>query len=280
MPGTEPCLPTAAPRGRPPLLGSISQPGRQRRDHMPNWSQQEVCALISAKRELYMEEIDMLDGRDLMTTDVNRWLHVSTLVMDAGFSPCLRDGPSCKTKWHQILPDYKRIADYHSRMGTNTPDYWEQAPVERLAGGLPRSFSQETFNQLHEWNGRRPHITPPHVRDLLAPNDRNYQANDEDPHDSATEDVDDSVPTSEERSPSLGFGSQRTQPGSPELRGPPVTLHLHHAALLLWEYIVPAIFHLHKSQQQLTEPLLQHPTSFLLQRRLAMYPHGKQAVLG
>jgi hypothetical protein len=70
-----------------------------------------------------MEEIDIPDGRDLMTTDVNRWLRVSTLLMDAGFSPCLRDGPSCKTKWHQILPDYKRIADYHSRTSTNTPDY-------------------------------------------------------------------------------------------------------------------------------------------------------------
>jgi hypothetical protein len=50
---------------------------------MPNWSQQEVSALISAKRELYMEELDMPDKRDLMITDVNRWLHVSTLVMDA-----------------------------------------------------------------------------------------------------------------------------------------------------------------------------------------------------
>jgi hypothetical protein len=52
---------------------------------MPNWSQQEVSALISAKRDLYMEELDMPDGRDLMTTDVNRWLRVSSLVIDVGF---------------------------------------------------------------------------------------------------------------------------------------------------------------------------------------------------
>jgi hypothetical protein len=92
----------------------------------------------------------MPDGHDLITIDVNRWLCVSSLVMDVGFSPCMRDGSSCKTKWHQILTDYKRIADYHSRTGTNSLDYWEQSAAERVAGGLQRSFSQELFNQLHE----------------------------------------------------------------------------------------------------------------------------------
>jgi hypothetical protein len=160
---------------------------------MLNWSQQKVSALISAKRELYMEELDMPDGHDLMTTDVNRWLRVSMLVMDAGFSPCMRDASSCKTKWHQILPNYKRIADYHSRTGTNTLDYWEQAPTERLVRGLPRLFSQELFNQLHEWNGTRLHITPLNVRDLLASNDCNYEHDIQDTYESEGEDVEENV---------------------------------------------------------------------------------------
>jgi hypothetical protein len=133
-----------------------------------------------------------------MTTDVNTWLRVSMLVMDAGFSPCMRDASSCKTKWHQILLDSKRIAIYHSCTGTNTLDYWEQDPAERLAGGLPRSFLQELFNQLHEWNGTRPHITPPHMRDLLAPNDCNYEPDTQDTHESEGEDVEENVPGMEE----------------------------------------------------------------------------------
>jgi hypothetical protein len=135
----------------------------------------------------------MHDGRDLMTTDSNRWLRVSQFVMDTGFSPCMRDASSCKMKWHQILPDYKRIADYHFHIGMNSVDYWQQAPGERLAGGLSRSFSQELFNQLHEWNTTRPHITPPHVRDLLAPNDSNYEVGTQDAQESEGKELEESV---------------------------------------------------------------------------------------
>jgi hypothetical protein len=77
-----------------------------------------------------MEELDMLDGQGLMTTNANRWLRVSSLVMDVGFFPCMRDGSSCKTKWHHILPNYKRIVDYYFYTSTNTLNYWEQAHAE------------------------------------------------------------------------------------------------------------------------------------------------------
>jgi hypothetical protein len=157
----------------------------------------------------------MPDGRDLMTTNVNRWLRVSSLVMDAGFSPCMKDGSSCKTKWHQILPDYKRITDYHSHTGTNSPDYWEQSATKRVAGGLPRSFSQELFNQLHEWNGTRPHITPLHVRDLLIPNDCNYRAQDDEAQDSEGIDVEGSIPALEDPPPTVRFGSGDSQESLP-----------------------------------------------------------------
>lgn len=76
---------------------------------------QEVLALISAKREMFLEELDVVDGRDLMTPETTKWIRISQEVMHAGFSPCLRDGPACKTKWNQILPEYKHIADYLGR---------------------------------------------------------------------------------------------------------------------------------------------------------------------
>jgi hypothetical protein len=131
---------------------------------------------------------------------------------------CMRDGSSCKTKWHQILLDYKKIAHYHSRIGTNSLDYWEQSDAESIAGGLPRLFSQELFNQLHEWNGTMSHITPPHVRDLLASNDGNYRAQDDEVQDSQGEDVEGSVPALEDPPSTVRFSfgdSQESLPANP-----------------------------------------------------------------
>jgi hypothetical protein len=98
-----PPAPTPAPRTR------------QRKDRQPNWSPQEMSALIAAKKELFLEELDAVDGRDLMNPESSRWMRVSQHVMRAGHSPCLRDGPACKTKWNQLVPDYKRIVDFHAR---------------------------------------------------------------------------------------------------------------------------------------------------------------------
>jgi hypothetical protein len=58
-----------------------------------------------------------------MNPDATKWIHVSDHVMCAGFSPCLCNGLAYKTKWNQLIPDYKRIADYHSRTGQNVVDY-------------------------------------------------------------------------------------------------------------------------------------------------------------
>jgi len=87
-------------------------PKRARKDQGPNWLPQEISALIAVKREMFLEELDTVDERDLMTPKTNKWNQVSHEVMWASFSPYLRDGPACKTKWNQLIPDYKRIADY------------------------------------------------------------------------------------------------------------------------------------------------------------------------
>jgi hypothetical protein len=100
-----------------------SRTSRARKDRQPNWSQHEISALIVAKREFFLEELDAVDGRDLMNLEASKCIHVSQYVMRAGHSPCMRDGPAYKAKWNLLLPDHKRIADFHARIGRNGMDY-------------------------------------------------------------------------------------------------------------------------------------------------------------
>jgi hypothetical protein len=70
--------------------------------------------------------------------------------MRAGHSPCLRDGPACKAKWNQLILDYKRLADYLACTGRNLVQYWDMSTTERIAEGLPRSFSEDLYHQIHK----------------------------------------------------------------------------------------------------------------------------------
>jgi hypothetical protein len=70
--------------------------------------------------------------------------------MRAGHSPCMRDGPAYKAKWNQVIPDYKRIVDFHARIGRNGLEYWELSTSEHSLEGLPKTFSQELYDQIHE----------------------------------------------------------------------------------------------------------------------------------
>jgi hypothetical protein len=133
-----------------------------------------MLALVDAKRDEYFDELETVDARDLMDPDVTKWSRISDKVMARGHSPCVRDHAMCKSKWHLLIPDYRRIADYHARTGTNTELYWSQTTREHVEEGLPKSFSPEVYCRIHEWFGRRPQIQPPHVRDLLHPGDSNY----------------------------------------------------------------------------------------------------------
>ena len=149
--------------------GDTSQ--KARRDRRPNWSLNEMIALVDAKREEFLEELDAIDGRDLMDSEVTKWSRISDKIMSSGFSTHYRDGMACKGKWHLLLPDYRRVADYHARTGINDEDYWLLTPNELTAEKLPKAFSKEIYVRIHEWFGRRPQIQPPHVRDLLNPHD-------------------------------------------------------------------------------------------------------------
>ena len=48
--------------------------------------------------------------------------------------------------------------------------------MERKNEGLPRSFSQDIFNNINEWFENRSSMQPPHTRDLLSNEDSNYSA--------------------------------------------------------------------------------------------------------
>ena len=110
-----------------------------------------------------------------MTPDTSKWIHVSHFVNTACFSPVPRDGPACTTKWNQLVPDYKHIADNLSKTRRNVVDYWDLSCVERKVEGLPQVFAHDVYEAIHEWYGNRPMIQPPHVRDTLAPSDGNYR---------------------------------------------------------------------------------------------------------
>jgi len=75
-----------------------------------------------------------------MILEVTRWMRVAEKVMKAGVSPCPRDGHSYKAKWSQILLDYKRIYNYHSRSGQNIHDFWSLTCDQQKLEGLPKQF--------------------------------------------------------------------------------------------------------------------------------------------
>lgn len=109
-----------------------------------------------------------------MNPDATKCICVSDHVMCASFSPCLLDGPACETKQNQLIPDYMRIANYHSQTGHNVANYWKQSVGERKAEGLPRAFSKEVFNAIHEWYRNRPQIQPPHICNFLVLRNGNF----------------------------------------------------------------------------------------------------------
>lgn len=85
----------------------------------------EIKALIEGKRDMLLEDIEnnVTDVRKSMATDSKRWQRISNHVMKAGFSTCLRDAAACKSKWNQLLPEFKRLADYIPRADPTEPLY-------------------------------------------------------------------------------------------------------------------------------------------------------------
>jgi hypothetical protein len=69
-----------ASRSKRPGIPLPTPPARStgaRNDRQPNWSQYEISTLIAAKKELFLEELDAVDGRDLMNPEASKWIRVS-----------------------------------------------------------------------------------------------------------------------------------------------------------------------------------------------------------
>ena len=64
-------IPRAPPSATPP--GPTPSPAkRARKDRGPNWLPQEIAALIAAKREMYFQDLDTVDDRDLITPETSK----------------------------------------------------------------------------------------------------------------------------------------------------------------------------------------------------------------
>ena len=70
--------PTRA-RGKRPSTSDSQENSSQkaRRDRRPNWSLNEMIALVDAKRDEFLEELDVIDGRDIMDSEVTKWNRIS-----------------------------------------------------------------------------------------------------------------------------------------------------------------------------------------------------------
>jgi len=99
---------------------SVSLPSNsrcRRKERCHNWQVSETLVLIDAKRWQHDLEKNTLDRRHLMESDMTKWMRVAEHVNRVGFSPCICNGNACKSKWNQILPDYKNISNYQCRSG-------------------------------------------------------------------------------------------------------------------------------------------------------------------
>lgn len=70
---------------RPSTLDSQGETSQKPcRDRHPNWNLPEMLALLDAKHEEFLEELDVVDGRDLMDFEVTKWSHISDKVLAPG----------------------------------------------------------------------------------------------------------------------------------------------------------------------------------------------------
>ena len=47
-------------------------PSKRWKEHDPNWTHEEILALVEAKKEEYLEEMEVVDVRDLMATNISK----------------------------------------------------------------------------------------------------------------------------------------------------------------------------------------------------------------
>lgn len=160
----------------------LGQSTKARKERASNWSALEVLDMVAAKRQEFLEDIEVEDARELMNPEHTRWGKVASKVNEAGIlrgghSP--RDALACKYKWQTLLADYKKVADFQRGTGLVGTEYFELKSKERKEKRLLVQFFEEVYVQMHDWLQHKPTMQPPHSRDLLSPGDGNYNFQEE-----------------------------------------------------------------------------------------------------
>ena len=89
-----------------------TRPSKRCKEHDSNWICEEI--LVEAKREEYLEEMEVVDVRDLKATDISKWGHIVEKVNSITRNEIVCEGPAYKHKWQSTLSEYKCIANFHA----------------------------------------------------------------------------------------------------------------------------------------------------------------------
>jgi len=59
-----------------------------------------------------MANIKKVDGCDQFETIMNKWKNISKVVMKVSCFEHIRNGLTCKDKWHTIVSDFEKTYDF------------------------------------------------------------------------------------------------------------------------------------------------------------------------
>ena len=133
----------------------------------------EMLALVCAKCQEFLDELDVDNPRTLITIEGSRWHRIVVFVNIADDVTCYRSPEAYKYKWQQLLPDHKRIGDLHKETITNLEAYFIMIVTTMTARSLPTNFDLHIYCEMYEWLKHKPTMIPPHFRNLMNSDDSN-----------------------------------------------------------------------------------------------------------
>jgi hypothetical protein len=68
----------------------------------PNWEHKEILALVKAKQDEHIINLDVDDRQDKFETIIRKWNKISMQVMIVECSNQLKNGVGCKDKWGSL----------------------------------------------------------------------------------------------------------------------------------------------------------------------------------
>ena len=149
---------------------------KKKRD--PNWSKGEILALIEAKRQEYINEMNVEDVRELICPEVGKWGKIAIILKSSKREGDVgRDHESCEYKWSTLLSIFKKIWDFHSHIRRNSEEYFKDTTLEeKKQHKLPKSFYIVAYRNMAEWMKNKAIMTLAHAQDTMDSNDSKYQA--------------------------------------------------------------------------------------------------------